>query len=417
MPRVMIMSIGGSPEPLKASIAKYKPEQVIFFTSQDSTQIAGEVLSALDSRPKVFYEITENPNLLFECYKTARACVDRISSLGAQSHEVMVDYTGGTKVMSAALILATTGHPFLFNYVGGDFRDRDKNGLGTVVDGKEKMFSEMSPWSIYAEEERRQVIALFNHRRYAAVISIIDACSANQQCPARISDYFGFVRSFSEAFLLWEQFIHRAALRKIETSIRKFESYARRYTDPPLGVFAQNTQNLRSFLADLVEKTSGTQKKYDMSLVQDLVSNARRRMLDKRFDDAAARIYRALEMYGQVCFTEMAHCSNSEVKPDIVPESIRHEFIRRYENPSNHRLKLPLHATFVFLKEKGHDAGLRFFEQATLKKMKDIQSNRNQSILAHGTKPVSEYEIDSMFETICEFLQIKTFIEFPELPW
>ncbi len=139
----MIMSIGGSPEPLKASIAKYKPEQVIFFTSQDSTQIAGEVLSALDSRPKVFYEITENPNLLFECYKTARACVDRISSLGAQSHEVMVDYTGGTKVMSAALILATTGHPFLFNYVGGDFRDRDKNGLGTVVDGKEKMFSEM----------------------------------------------------------------------------------------------------------------------------------------------------------------------------------------------------------------------------------------------------------------------------------
>ena len=33
-----------------------------------------------------------------------------------------------------------------------------------------------------------------------------------------------------------------------------------------------------------------------------------------------------------------------------------------------------------------------------MKKMKDIQSNRNQSILAHGTKPVSEYEIDSMFE-------------------
>ena len=60
---------------------------------------------------------------------------------------------------------------------------------------------------------------------------------------------------------------------------------------------------------------------------------------------------------------------------------------------------------------------MRFFEQATLKKMKDIQSNRNQSILAHGTKPVSEYEVDSMFETMCEFLQIKTFIEFPELPW
>lgn len=45
--------------------------------------------------------------------------------------------------MTAALILATIGRPYRFNYVGGE--QRNKTGLGTVIDGCEKMFAEMNP--------------------------------------------------------------------------------------------------------------------------------------------------------------------------------------------------------------------------------------------------------------------------------
>jgi len=38
--------------------------------------------------------------------------------------------------------------------VGGSARNKD--GVGIVIDGHEKLFAEMSPWSIFAEEERRQ---------------------------------------------------------------------------------------------------------------------------------------------------------------------------------------------------------------------------------------------------------------------
>ncbi len=51
----MLMTLGGSPEPLKKSIAEYKPDQIIFLASHDSVSLTGEILKFLDYKPK-FYE-------------------------------------------------------------------------------------------------------------------------------------------------------------------------------------------------------------------------------------------------------------------------------------------------------------------------------------------------------------------------
>jgi len=104
MKKVMILSLGGSPEPLKKSIAEHRPERLIFFASQESNAKLGEVLQIEGYKPlKIETEIAENPNLLYECYKAARRCVDRASRLGVPDNDILVDYTGGTKVMSAAI--------------------------------------------------------------------------------------------------------------------------------------------------------------------------------------------------------------------------------------------------------------------------------------------------------------------------
>ncbi|MDO9559797.1 MAG: hypothetical protein Q7I89_08950 [Syntrophales bacterium] len=149
MPKTMIMSLGGSPEPLNKSIVSHRPENIIFLASHDSVALAGDILKKLDFKPAAVYEITDDPNSMFECYKKARRCVDRTKKMGVAPQNVIVDYTGGTKVMTAALILATIGQPFQFNYVGGE--QRNKNGLGVVMDGHEKMFAEMNPWWLLAK--------------------------------------------------------------------------------------------------------------------------------------------------------------------------------------------------------------------------------------------------------------------------
>ena len=80
MHKIMIMSLGGSPEPLTRSIEVNRPERIVFMASPDSVSLAGKVFDSLDYKPHAEYEITEDPNILFECYRSARRCVDRARS-------------------------------------------------------------------------------------------------------------------------------------------------------------------------------------------------------------------------------------------------------------------------------------------------------------------------------------------------
>lgn len=409
MTKLMIISLGGSPEPLKKSIAEHRPERLIFFVSHESNAKLGEVLQIEGYKPdKIETEITENPNSLYECYKAARQCVDRAAHSGILNNEIIVDYTGGTKVMSAALLLATAGCTYSFNYVGGDTRTKD--GLGIVQNGHEIMCADMNPWSVFAEEERRQIVTLFNNRRYTAVIQILDLC--DRALPAQISSFFQFVRPLANGFMFWEQFRHKEALDCLKKGAALIEDYLRHYPDEKYKHLKEELANHIDFLSDVLKKTNGMQI-FNFILVKELINNARRRMDDKRFDDAAARIYRALELYGQICFERHIGCSNDRVKPVKIPQELRDEFLQKYGDPKTGLMKLPLQATYTVLRALGHEAGQRFFEYEEA--IKKIQVTRNLSILAHGIQPVTERAAQSILDTVTDFVQMKEFFDFPKM--
>ncbi|MFZ2634109.1 MAG: TIGR02710 family CRISPR-associated CARF protein [Desulfosalsimonadaceae bacterium] len=407
--KLMLMSLGGTPDPLIKSISAYCPAKVIFFASHDSVPLSQTVLCAAVKRPATEFVITENPNSLYECYTKARECIDRAAKTGLPPQDIMVDYTGGTKVMTAALLLASLGRSYRFNYVGGALRNKD--GLGTVMEGHEEMFSETSPWALFAEEERRQIVTLFNCRRYSAVIEILN--SLDRTPPPQIADYFGFILPLAQGFLLWDQFNHKSSQRYLEKGITALEKYRSLHPASNMDAFLAEVKVCKAHLDNLIASTDDLQKP-DQTLVRDLLNNARRKMQDKRFDDAAARIYRALELYGQILFKEVAGCDNSKVKPSVIPESLREEFNRKYFDSYIKHLKLPLQATFEFLRAMGHEAGERFYKNK--KDIENIQSNRNYSILAHGLNPVSEKAAQSILATISTFVQETEFFDFPKLP-
>jgi CRISPR-associated protein (TIGR02710 family) len=410
MPKVMIMSIGGSPEPLKKSISEHCPEEVIFFASHDSVKMIGEAVSECEKKPKTVCQITEDEHSLYESYKAARKCLDRVKKMKIDPAEIMVDYTGGTKVMTASLVLATVGEPFKFNYVGG--MQRTKEGMGVVVDGSEKMFQEMSPWSVFAEEERRQIVILFNLRRYSAVIEIIDSLS-QRKLPNEISFYFSFVRLLSEGYLLWEQFNHKEAVVRIGKGIEKLKQYVEFFKTENLLDFENSVESSKKSLEKIIEATKGLSVMHPL-LLDDLINNSRRRMADAQYDDAAARIYRALEMHGQIVFKSVTGFDTGKVPLSAVPENIKEEFIAKHYNRAIDALKLPLQATFTFLKESGNQWGDKFFERK--KEIENIQSNRNKSILAHDINPVGRHAAESIFKTITDFIGFKNELDFPELP-
>ena len=110
---LLIASVGGAPEPIAASIKHWRPECLIFIVSADSNPVVDKVLDLL-LREHVFvspgcYEKCDvvNPQELDGCIEKMRELsgeVDEWLKRG-QEFRVVVDLTGGTKCMTAALSL------------------------------------------------------------------------------------------------------------------------------------------------------------------------------------------------------------------------------------------------------------------------------------------------------------------------
>lgn len=129
--KVLVLSLGGSPEPLRVSLAYHHPDKAVLFASESS---AAQIKALAMDLPEIPAVLTcANPNDVQECFSVAKHCLER--AFIEKEAEVVVDFTGGTKTMAAALVLACAERDVLLSYVGGGLRMKD--GLGAVADGSE----------------------------------------------------------------------------------------------------------------------------------------------------------------------------------------------------------------------------------------------------------------------------------------
>lgn len=414
MPRAIIVSLGGSPEPIVKTIEAHAPEFVCFLASQQSVDLVGEVKARLREKGIVIRDykiIVDDANDLIHCYEHALVCASEIERLEIPAKEVIVDYTGGTKSMTAALTLATVGKGFGFSYVGG--RERTKEGLGVVIDGTEEVRTGLSPWQIFAVEEKKRIAQYFNSYQFEAAATALHQTKKDLQDADRL--LWDRVELLCLGYRSWEGFDHREATSKLSQGAKGLGDYLALRKVPDLECFyAGVTANL-DFLKRLQEGSRGF-KAFHLTQAIDLVANARRRGEEGKYDDGVARIYRALEMIGQMEFDATFKCSTGDVKPKSIPASIREEYQHRYLDPRDEKIKLPLFATFRALKEAGNPRGLSFF--AREEEFQKLLSARNTSILAHGLTPISEQTFRKLLDGLIEaFPEIGEEVPFPRLVW
>ncbi len=163
MMKAMIISVGATPELVVASALEHKPEYICFFASQQSRSLIGEIRHLIKEKGHETADaevICDDVNSLVHCYEKALECTDQLIEQDIDPKEVVVDYTGGTKTMTAALTLATFGHGCSFSYVGGKKRTKD----GMVVTGSESVITGISPWEIVAvEKKKRKSLFISSH--------------------------------------------------------------------------------------------------------------------------------------------------------------------------------------------------------------------------------------------------------------
>ena len=141
----------------------------------------------------------------------------------------------------------------------------------------------------------------------------------------------------------------------------------------------------------------------------ELLDNALRTAGQARFEDAAARLYRVMEMQGQLWLSEMTDgIFTSGSKPENaarLPDALR---ALEFCQPDEHGdIRLSLEQLFLALASLGHDRAKGIAADNALGKWsrwRPATEKRNTSILAHGVLPIGGDGFNQMKALAKDFL-------------
>lgn len=386
---LLVCTVGGRPEPIVAAIKHYQPQRVLFIPSEKTMHvIESEIIPKvrqegleLSSGKYEIIAITKEEDLtrcLEEMRSKLKDRVNRWINRGENYHAVF-DFTGGTKCMTAALTLACHQWRCRFSYVGGT--ERTNNDVGVVVEGTEHVLRCPNPWDALGYEAVDDAMALFDKHDYAAAADLLDKAISGVS-DEKVRKELSTFKLLSEAYDYWEKFRHGDASGKLKKCSQNANDFKALFHESVADMLRNSIKRHIEYLNGLYNLDTPSMQK-----VYELVSNALRRESEKRWDDAVARLYRATEALAQVRLKEQYGIENTgKVNLDDVPASLRLKWANRAENGY---LKLGVQDAYLLLKEFGDELGARFSELKWDTKH-SILTSRNQSILAHGFRPVSE---------------------------
>lgn len=418
MTKCLLISVGGTPAPVALSIDYHKPHAVIFFTSAGSRPEIGTKVKPLATHAWLDQEVIVTPDhqdLTQSMEALADELPSRLAALGVTSSDLVVDYTGGTKTMSAALVLATINEPVSFSYVGG--KVRTKEGLGVVLDGSEAVVKTPNPWDVLALDSRRRIARQFNSGQFEA------AQVTAQEAASRVSERYRVLylslKDLCDAYHRWQGFDYGNVLGRLTGAAAKLRQYALAADERGLLGFLDAVERDRVRAEGIVRVFQELQRgrsapiAEQKTLIVDLVTNAiRTTRLARRPDDGVARLYSALEKLAKAELQALG-IDNSAATPEQIPDTLRAEFIARHRDAETGRLQFGLRASFQALAALGAPVGLRY--QAREGELASVLAIRNMSLMAHGWAPIKVDVFDRLLAITLDFLGLDEG-GLPELP-
>lgn len=403
MATLLVLTVGGACAPVITAIRDYQPDFVCFVASSgprgSRVSVDGAGNPCGDPRrikclecgkdvplgdPKGAniltqtglvegqYEILElaEPDDLPACYAQVRTALARLRE-ERTGWRLLADYTGGTKTMTAALTLAALEAGYELSLVRGTRADLIKVRNGT------EMAALVNVGEVRARQQMAEAQRLFDTYAYASVTAILQsslrATPLSPELQREIRDWVMLCRAFDA----WDRFNHTQAQSLLEAN----QSWA--------------VPQWR-FLKQLTGKAPG------YAPVLDLLRNAERRAARERYDDAVARLYRALELLAQTRLEQREPALQSgDLDLTLLPELLQPKYEALRE--SGGKVKLGLRQDYELLAELADPLGIIYQEHAH--RLLQALSYRNESILAHGQAPITCDAWQAMYQVTDEFIQ------------
>ena len=400
--RAALISVGGSQAPLLFTLRQHHPMHVWYFCSSGSRQIADAIQAQLDWHPAPRFIEVERFEELGPCYRELRRKLPEILDESCVSpREVLVDYTGGTKTMSAALVLVATEIFDQFSYVGG--KQREQGGLGVTVDGTERVFYQMNPWADLAIREIERARDLWAGCQFQTAARVL------REVAPRVPNQLRFesVADLADAMAARHRLDFKEAVKKLG-SVQK---------SLPALFDGSNNHGLIDFTSECLQVCLAcSMDAASNDFLRELLDNTMRTGGQCRFEDAAARLYRAMEMQGQLWLAETTRGNfiNGRCKPEktaSIPVALQKLAFCK-PKAEGESIDLSLEQSFLALHELEDKRVAKVIADIATagagvknsSRWRQATEKRNTSILAHGVQPIGADGFAAMKEIATEFL-------------
>jgi len=432
---LLICSVGGTPEPLVKTLLHWRPARVIFLPSEQTRshvdvalRAYAETAGAPLSPGQYDVRAVADAEDLLGCVRSLRSLDAEVRSWITRQggdYRVVVDFTAGTKCMSAALALVARPWRCTFSYVGGE--RRAKGGVGVVETGAERVVYSANPWDAFGYQAIEDAVTVFNHGGYAAAAALLDnamknvgkpevkrGCGGVRRPPKRgsmknvgkpeVRRELATLKAVVDAYAAWDRFDHDTARQRFDDALKNRNDL--------FSIFPNDGQAMAARLEAHRDRVAAlaAQSEPTIAWIEDLVENAHRRAAEHRFDDAVARLYRAFEALAQVRLCAGHGIADTKkVSLEQLPEVLRSEWANRGRD--GRTFMLALQDAYRVLKEFNDELGTAFFACGLAVDFNnpDAQKSplaaRNNSILAHGFKAVSSHTYEELRNSLMELLK------------
>ena len=416
--KALILSCGGSPEPLIFCIENFNPDFTYFLCSNDSIGIAKDISIVCGLNENQFnFKIVQNHESLEDAFAKSR---EIILELQKEYDEIHVDFTGGTKPMVSGLVLAAIGEGCTYSYVGTEnLVGRDKEGLGIVQSGFEKIKDQRDPYDVFAVIEFNRGMDFFNRYQFEAAKSNFQQASKKLESEnlKEIADLF---INIVDVYDSWDKFNNLYEGQPIKTAFYNIDyiiensNNLKQYFNENHPLFLKQIKNNWEFLELKVARKGMIEPENVPYYLPDLLNNAYRRIEEGKYDDAVARLYRSIELIAQIGLTnegiikKSVLMENKEFKIDLDvineldDERIKlfvyqlHEYETALRRGKSH-IGIGSDQSFRLLSNFDVDYAKEYLRD---KKVKSNVGSRNGSILAHGLQPVDEKMAKELYRQV-----------------
>ncbi|WP_024547084.1 TIGR02710 family CRISPR-associated CARF protein [Picosynechococcus sp. NKBG15041c] len=415
MSKILFVTVGGSHQPIITSIQSLKPDRTIFICSGGSrgsiSQVMGQDKPCEDRRgaevidrlpniptqlqlrnydPDTDIVLLDNPDDLSVAYQRISAKVQDIQRTALNS-EFLADYTGGTKTMSVALATIALDYQMTLHITTAT-----RINLQKVERGERVRRTAVTGLMVQRllEQELPRFLGQYN---YPAAIAELESLLRDTEIvdTTIIEAYLNFAQGLD----LWDRFDHTEAWGYLEPFLNNADLRQ-------LLLFLKRVMGSRQAIAAAVDdkfKAEGSIKGHGYEIVQDLLLNAERRALQERYDDAVARLYRALELLEQVRLWREYEIKTGDLDLNKLPEDLRPQYeVRRSERTG--KIQISLAQSYELLQSFPDDPLGQLYSRYK-EKLKDKQSFRNYSILAHGMNPVTAAQYQDFYAVVGQFME------------